>query len=426
MSIESNWRRIQSAPRTGAVLLPSFTNILVGIARTFPVSVMVALPFALLIIPPAILNKNPETGFIFKVLIIALAATFTVELLIHFFKRVLGARRDRNALEVDAEEALPQSLARRYFIVAVCAILVGAIANNITALIGIGTIETQVGAAEAASGPVAGILTLMRPYDLIGSALLIWAYRIKGCSGRAFLFWFAFAIVAKLVYVLQLGITVQFWRYLSTFVFLLLFARLIRFRTIIAIGVAVAIMWPVLYEYRNAERELRGVEVVQGLEASDRLRYDLQVTRASGIETGQDIGQIQWYEVPRYGLIPGVLDPGRGPVNTGMLINSRILGGSEISAYTFLPVATSYVLQGPGGMALIYGFYAMFAAWIIDGGRYMGGGRFVTLGLFVFGALGWFYVFPDSAIAFLQSMITAIPIFVIITRRPKLNVNLRR
>ncbi len=282
---------------------------------------------------------------------------------------------------------------------------------------GIGTIETQTGVSEASGGAVGTVLSMLRPYDIIGVSLLIWAYRLGATSGKNFLFWLFAATVLRFIYVLQLGITVQFWRYLSVVIFLLVFCKLIKLRWLLAMAVAVAVAWPLLYEYRNESRADRGVHVVEDIDASDRLRYDMQVTAAARIEPGQDIGQIPAWEVPRYGIIPGPLDPGRGDVNTGVLINHELLGGSQTSAYTFLPVATAYVLQGEAGMLILYAAFGFIGAWILDNRRVLSGSWMIVYAMFMYGLIGWFYVFPDSGIATLQAIVTALPVMWLIRQK---------
>ena len=388
-------------------------------ARNYAVTVMVAMPFAVLIFPPAIMNNNPDIGFIWMVFGMAMLATIVSETLVLAFKEALGSQQPRSLVDFRASAGLTAETKKRYVNVAIGAIIIGAAANHITAQMGIGTIEAQAGVSEASGGPVAAVLTMLRPYDLIGAALLIWGYRLGGSSGKKFLFWLLTATVLRFLYVLQLGITVQFWRYMSVVLLLLVFCKLIKLRWLLGLALVVAIAWPVLYEYRNESRAERGVDVVDEMDSSERLRYDLQVTRAVGIEPGQDIGQIPAWEVPRYGLIPGPLDPGRGSVDTAVLINHELLGGADTSAYTFLPVATAYILQGEMGMFVLYASYGLMGAWLIDARRVMSGAWVISFAMFMYGFLGWFFVFPDSGIATLQAIVTAIPVMWLIRQKTR-------
>lgn len=372
--------------------------------RLYPVTASVIAPYALLIFPSAILNANPSLAFLFGVFLIATLTTFFVESflpLVH--SDASPVHKPRRNYDHDSRFIVRLAIGLMYF---------GLVASIITASMGIGTIDSAVGISSASTSSLGTILSLLSGWDIVGTGLFVWSRAQGYVRSRVFLLIISSAIALKLMHVVMLGITVQLWRYLICVFFLLIFFKLIRFRTIIAVMIIVVVAWPVFFEIRNNTRSDRGVAVSEDVDASDRIRYDLQIARADGIPPGLDLGQLSNpLDILRYGLIPRFLDPDRGIVATGRLIN-QYLGGTATSSYTFLPVTTSYILGDWYGTVLLYAWWATFTFFLLRNGTRAGPYRTVLFAMLLVGPLNWFTVHPDSAIGFLQDLVAASPVLI--------------
>jgi len=385
--------------------------------RNYPVTASVAMPYALLILSSAILNENPSLGFIVGVFLIA----FLTALLFETFLAFVEARTPtRTFKQKDFSE-------HRKFLrnLGVFLMFFGLAASLITASMGVGTIDSAVGVSTASTSAIATILSLLSGWDVVGTGLVVWARSNDAMKSRSFYLIVIVALGLKLLHVIMLGITVQLWRYLICVFFLLMYYRLIRFRTIIAVMLVVLVIWPVFFEVRNQIRSDRGIAVSAQVDAADRLRYDLQIARADGIPPGLDLGQLDDpLEILRFGLIPRVLDSDRSEVSTGRLIN-QYLGGTATSAFTFLPVTTSYVLGNWYGTVMLYAWWSIFTFVLLRNGARSSPYRVVIFAFLLVGPLNWFSVHPDSAIGFLQDLVAASPVLLFIAFHTRQRTRLR-
>lgn len=373
--------------------------------RRYPVTASVVMPYALLILPSGIINDNPALGFIIGVFFIAFLTSLIIETFLGFVDSK-GSERTRAPRDFSPYKVFISRLG-------VFLTFFGLSASLITASLGVGTIDSVVGISTASSSAFVTLLALLSGWDIVGTGLVMWARANGALGGKRFYTIVLAALAMKFVHVIMLGITVQLWRYLICVFFLLIYFKLIKFRTIIAVMIIVLIAWPVFFQARNDIRADRGIAVSAQVDASDRLRYDLQIARAEGIPPGIDIGQLDNpLEILRFGLIPRFLDSDRGEVSTGRLIN-QYLGGTATSAFTFLPVTTSYVLGDWYGTVALYAWWSFFTFVLLRNGRRTSPYRVAIFAILLVGPLNWFTVHPDSAIGFLQDCVAALPIFVL-------------
>lgn len=373
--------------------------------RRYPVTASVVMPYALLILPSGIINANPSLGFIIGVFFIALLTSLIIETFLAF---VDSKAPERSSKQRDFGP-------HKVFITRLGIFLTffGLTASLVTASLGVGTIDSVVGISTASSSAFVTVLTLLSGWDIVGTGLVVWSRANGALRSRTFYGIVLVALAMKLLHVIMLGITVQLWRYLICVFFLLIYFKLIKFRTIVVVMIIVLVAWPVFFQVRNEIRVDRGIAVSAQVDASDRLRYDLQIARADGIPPGIDIGQLDNpLEILRFGLIPRFLDSDRGEVSTGRLIN-QYLGGTATSAFTFLPVTTSYVLGDWYGTVGLYAWWSIFTFALLRNGRLASPYRVVLFAILLMGPLNWFTVHPDSAIGFLQDCVAALPIFVL-------------
>ena len=376
------------------------------LVRAYPVTVAIALPYAILILPGAIVNDNPAIWFILGTFMIAFLTTFFVETL---------------SLVVDRGKASSELIAPAYrtratavFRVGLWVMFVGLAAGISTALMGVGTIDAAIGRSTVTSSPIVTLLGLLGSWEVVGIGLITWACAGALVSRKKYFVYVLVAIGLKFVHVMILGITVQLWRFLICVFFLLIYFQLIRLRVVMIAMMIAIIAWPLFFEARNEIRSDRGVTVATNVNATDRLRYDLQIAKAQGIEPGVDLGQPDsLIEILRYGALPRFLDSNRAEVSTGRLIN-QYLGGTSTSAFTFLPITTSYVLGNWYGTVMLYAFWTIFTAILLRHGRGVTPHRVVIFSLLLVGPLNWFTIFPDSAIGFVQDIVSTIPVFFVL------------
>jgi hypothetical protein len=185
---------------------------------------------------------------------------------------------------------------------------------------------------------------------------------------------------------------------------------IIRFRIILVGAVVLLAIWPTIFSVRNEIRERNGIAVSNEVDAQDRLRLDEQVTKAAGFKVPADlVGAPGPKDVLRYGLIPRALDSSRPILSTGFLINDY-LGGSRTSAYTFLPLGTIYFLEGEAGVVIFYAVAALCLVMLLRRKRGPGPISLMVLCLVITGPLGWTTTYPDSLIALLQNLVSALPV----------------
>lgn len=377
------------------------------LAQNFPVSVMVASPYLVIILPAAIIFENSSISFILMTLSLAVITTVSIELFIYlvdpFKRKIFGTPYEF----VDIEHGIKKT--KFLLKLGVVVLAIGSLTTNLGASLGTGTIESQIG-LTAGAGPIGAVLTLFRSYVITGTALVILAHVRGQCSRKTLWIILGLSLLARIVYVAQIGITVQLWRYAIALALMLLLFGILKARHLLVILVIILVAWPTIYALRNESRVDRGVAVSSSVDALDRIRYDLQVTRAVGIEPGQNIGQPEGIEILRYGIIPGFLDSSRGDIATARLINAEILGGSPDSSYTFLPVATQYVLGGASGIILLYAFWAVGVSILVNYRKRITGFACITLLLIFYEPIGWFSIHPDSIIALMQNLVANIPV----------------
>lgn len=390
------------------------TQHVVAAFQTFPVSSMVAAPFLLIIFPSAVFSDSQDKAFLLGMFVLGVLPPFILELLIDLLRAALH-------LPVRAERvaaSLRRAQGRRWGAVywtGVGLVLVGGTANILRARAGVGTIQSQVGLADAGGGVLTSLLALFVSYDLLGVFILTWCFAARAVGRARWLVPVGLAAGMKLVYVGLTGITEPLFSFIIGFFVIGFFLSTIRVRWMVAGVIAVTLAWPTFYRLRNQARLERGVWVSQDVSAADRLALDRLVAAGHGIQPGQDIGQISPLGVFRYGLLPRILDTSRPSLDTGSLISEHLLGGSGDSSVTFLQVATPYVLYGAGATVLLLTVTAAAVALLVDAGRTLSIQAFLVMALVLSTALSWTGSYPDSFVGALQTIVAAAPVLVLLT-----------
>ncbi|MFJ8580620.1 hypothetical protein [Micromonospora sp. NPDC093277] len=189
----------------GRRLRHHFTAVLLR----YPVTAVVLAPYAVLIVPLAVVNDNPSTGFVVRLLGLALAGTLGLETL------ALLARRPSPGWH----QALRQANSRfpRIYLVARLVALVSIAADVAGAYAGRGTIASQV-AGEGASSSLVSLTSLVAGWKYLAFALLLASF-LGGRAGRRGVYAWILALIGAQVVVASLdtilapcSVTSSSWR----------------------------------------------------------------------------------------------------------------------------------------------------------------------------------------------------------------------
>ncbi|WP_326549514.1 hypothetical protein [Micromonospora sp. NBC_01813] len=384
---------------------PVFRREFVGrLLRCYPVSVTVLAPYLVLILPMAVIYRNPHTDLIVSLVALALLGSATVETVSLLFGRP----------EPRWQASIQRSHARypHIYPIARLVALTSLGADLLGVYLGQGTIVTQLSGGLAAS-PIAAITTLFSGWGAVGVGLLI-ASHLSGRLSRAKLYgWLAVLVAGQTVVALQTALTAA----LIAFIFFVAVAGMLCgiFRVrYLAVAVAVLILlWPPIFDQRNAIRQGYGITVSDEISAYDRLRLDRQLGTVADFDVPVELGQPGVTEYVRYGLMPRVLDPDRPPLSTGQLIN-RYMGGSATSAYSFLLLGNIWFFEGAIGLVVLHAFAAAALAALLRWRGVPGPARLVVFCLVLSDLLLWTSTYPDALIGFLQHLVSAIPVFLLL------------
>ncbi|WP_334564159.1 hypothetical protein [Micromonospora sp. CPCC 205561] len=370
---------------------------------------MVLAPFVLLIVPMAVVNGNPEVGFIVRLVALALLGSAVVET----FGLLLGRPTDEWRHPFRPAGARDRSL----YVAARLVAVTGIVASLVGAYVGRGTIVAQV-SGELPTSPVAAMTALFAGWGAFAFALLVVSHLRGQVSARRLHGWLALLVLAQVVVVAMTAISAPLLGFLSFLGAAGLICGIFRIRYLLVVVAVVFLVWPTVFEYRNAIRADRGVAVSEQVTATDRLRLDLQLAAVAPLDVPADVVRPGLVDYVRYGLVPRALDEERPPISTGQEIN-QYLGGGATSAYTFLSMGNVYFFHGPLG---VVAFYAGWAAVVMALLRMRGGPGPVRLSLLCFvlaGPLLWSSTYPDSSISVIQQTVSAVPVLLLLraTRR---------
>lgn len=373
--------------------------------RRFPTTSIVLAPYALLFLPLAIWNDNPQTDFIIRTGGLAVGGAFLVEAAVALV--VIGERRARR------QQSPVSVLTARWYgsrVAAVARVVtVTSIVTNLTSvLLGGGTLRAQVDSAVPS-----GVLTVLSPFvswAYVAVALIIAANALGGLSRWGAVRWLVALLATQAIMAYLTNLTARATVFLVLLATLAILTRLVPRSWILAGAAACAVIWPTVFEIRNALRRANGIDVSETISATDRLRFDEQIGRAAQYGAGHDLGQPDVWSALRYGFVPRFLDPDRPTISSGNLIN-EFLGGSSISSYTFQPVATAWFFWGPLAVVLLYGLYATVIMGLRPWDRIARRpGALIVFALMLGGPLSWFSTPPDVVVNMLQTLVSTTPV----------------
>ncbi|MFI9640557.1 hypothetical protein ACIG87_10885 [Micromonospora sp. NPDC051925] len=375
-----------------------------GLLRCYPVSFLVLAPYALLILPMAVLNHNPQTGFIMLVVGLALLGSVSVETACLLLGRP-DPRWRRGMRQATARYPRIYPVARLVVLISIAADLLGA-------YLGEGNLVAQI-SGELSDTPMVALTKLFSGWAALGFALLVASY-LGGRLSRAKLYgWLGALVVTKAVVTVLTALTAP----LIAFVFFAVTAGVVcgvfRLRYLMIGTLMLVLLWPAMFDYRNGIRQDQGVAVDDAVTATDRMRLDRQLTAVADTEVPVDLGQPKGVDYLRYGLVPRILDPDRPALTTGQQIN-QYLGGSRTSASNFLLLGNIWFFDGPVGVVAVHAFWAGFVALLLRWRGRPGPARLSLVCLVFSDALLWSGTYPDSMIGFLQHVVSAMTVFILL------------
>ncbi|RAO00387.1 hypothetical protein GAR05_02357 [Micromonospora saelicesensis] len=373
------------------------------IFRCYPVSLVVLAPYVLFILPIAVVYENPDLGFLMRLVGLALAGSLLVETAaLPLRGSALGWARG-----VRAVNGHP-----RIYAVARCVAVVSIAADLTGAVVGRGTIFTQVSGGLPDS-PLGSLTALVSGWSALAVALLIASTLGGRASTRRVGGWLLALALTQALLVVMTARAAPLLGFISFVAAAGAISGVIRARYLAVAAVVVALAWPTLFELRNDIRQSGGVSVSEQVTAEDRLRLDLQMSAVAHHRVPVDLPQPGPVDYLRYGLVPRVLDTDRPTISTGVVIN-QYLGSSATSAYSFLALGNVYFLDGPWAVIVYYGLWSALMVLLLRVGGAPGPMRLAALCFTLAGPLLWSSTYPDSMIAVIQHAVSAVPVFVLL------------
>lgn len=388
-------------PRAGGVAAPR-------VVRRFPAVCLVATPYLALVLPIAMVNGSPHLWYVCGLLGVAVLGCLVSEM-------ILPPLRDWARWRADVAAAC--ALGRPLWMLAVVVITVSSVARLVYIGTGSGSISATVNGTGG--GPVAALASMFSTWPFVGVGLLL-ACKLGGCVSNL-------RLAAGLVTITVVEVVAVFYSQkaaglahfaLPVTLTALLFG-LARLRLLAVLYAGLLIVWPTWYSIRNASREGAGVWVDHRVTPFERLRFDEQMGVSQRFDIPVDLGQPGLGELLRFAVLPRTLDPDRGTLQTGTLIN-QALGGSSTSAFNFLSIGTVYFFYGILGLFLAYFFLSALLTMFWRAARTSG--PIAVCGIMLTAAmpLSWAATFPDILAGYGQSLIALIPIgvaLIVIKRR---------
>ncbi|WP_328383957.1 hypothetical protein OHQ88_16300 [Micromonospora zamorensis] len=384
--------------------------------RCYPVSLVMLAPYVLFVLPVAVVYENPDLGFLVRLVGLALTGSVLVETAALPLRRSALPGWDRGVRTANDHP--------RIYLVARGVTMVSILADLTGAAVGRGTIFTQVSGSLPAS-PLASLSALVSGWSALAVALLI----ASSLGGRASKWgvggWLLALTLTQAILVVMTARAAPLLGFISFLAAVGVISGVVRARYLAVAAVVLALAWPALFELRNEVRQGGGVSVSEQVTADDRLRLDLQVSAVAHHRVPVDVPQPGPGDYLRYGLVPRVLDPDRPTISTGAVI-SQYLGSSATSAYSFLALGNIYFLNGPWGVVVVYGLWSTLVVLLLRSGGAPGPVRLGALCFALAGPLLWSSTYPDSMIAFIQHLVSAVPVFVLLRLTSRSGTSVRR
>lgn len=300
----------------------------------FPVTILLGIQLLAMVVIPAALKGTEPFDLMTAICAVSAGVAF-------FFELMMQPLRLRHA------DPRPFPLRATFVVLGV-----GVAATIAATLGGRGSYAVQLGIAQ--ESPIVSVASPFTLWLLFGAAMMLWQY-MRGQVGRRTALCTLAAVAAVYLWEgLMRAILGQSAAQILTLLVLAVLAKLIRLRTIVAVIALIPLLWPPIYELRDALRRATstGPGQVSANAPLERLQLDTQMALIAQFEPGdsglQDLGLPM---LLRIGLIPGFLDPDRPPLNTGSQM-SVALGGSPTSSQSATMLGNVYIFEGWAGIVM--------------------------------------------------------------------------
>lgn len=350
----------------------------------FPVTILLLLQYAPLVVIPAFLFNSSARGVIFQVTAAALTASFLVELALLRLGR----------FHFSSPTFSPAGV--------LLITVLGLLATELAALRGASSYDTQI--ASASASPLAALFTPLRPWVTIGATLIIYSWRKGQFTGRQ-----AIGLISVIM-LLTVAMSIQagFLNPIVSLGFAIGFAGILtqtlKARHLVGILLILLLALPSLYEIRNQQRIRQGAHQASLLnaKATDRLRIDKSMGNLTRVDIPLRVGQPGFVDLLRLGLVPRFLDPGRAETQTGALL-SVALGQSRTSNTTFTVLGNVYAFSGVNGLYVYCALMALILGLLV---RVDGPWGLVASVLLVQACIALTSGYPESIAGLLQGLVS--------------------
>ena len=304
----------------------------------FPMTSLLVLQYGVLAVWPAWRNHNPALSFIVWIVCLGTVASLFGE----FLGRTLRIRRSPRRR---TSTVSPRSAA--------VITIIGFVALFASAAFGARTYAGQVGLT--AESPLAKLATPFAPWALVGTGLSLYCWARGSLSRRATLMRIGLAVLGYVGYSLSINITAPLAKFLLAVAIGALITSLVRMRWLL-VGLLVAfLIWPTLYNLRNASRQAITASGFYGqtVSASDRLREDILLGLAASYPAPIGIETPSWPTLLRYGAIPSAIDPFHRPDLLTAKQLSVATGGSPTNSMTFTIYGNIRAISGTPALVVV-------------------------------------------------------------------------
>lgn len=352
----------------------------------FPVTILLGVQLLAMIVVPAIVKNTEPLGLIVGICLATIAVAFYVELVLQPLRPPAGG----------ASSITPSA--------AVTILTIGMLATIISALGGRGSYAVQIGIAH--ESPVVAITTPFTVWMLVGVGIFLWLFR-RGEVSRKSAVWVAILVCCAAIWEgLYRAILGQSVALIVTVLVLSVLARLVRFRVIVIALLLIPILWPPIYEAREALRRAttNSSAITTGSSPLDRLQLDDQMAQIS-----QLVPRPQGLEAPdllsliRIGLLPGFLDDESRPtLDTGSRL-SVALGGSSTNSQSATMLGNIFIFEGWLGVVFFAAILAIAMRWVLARDSPW---AFAYAGLIYLSAISFNASYPDVIPRLLQATVS--------------------
>ncbi len=369
-----------------AVGLPQRRRKLV--TENFPVTILLGAQYGALVVLPAIIYDTSPLSLLITICAVGVGTALVVEAL----RAPLGPR---------SAKSIPVTPKAAMWVVSIG--WLAAIGASITK--GVAYLNQT---TNAKPSHLAAFFTPLTYWLLIGTVLIM-AQAAGGTVSRkrAWLV-MSFGLIVELALSLRAEILGDAVSYFLVVTFMAITLRLIRWRWVLVALFTMPIVLPVIYNFKTNERSASShvAEPGQQVDYGQRLRLDLEMAQVKDFTTipANNIDAPNLATLLQFGLIPRVLNQGRGTMHTGENL-SVALGGSPTNSDSATTFGDAYLVDGWAGIVTYSGLAALVTGIVI---RRQGPWAYALLAIITQNCLLVESGYPDMLAGLLQASVSLI------------------